>query len=191
MFITSDNHFSHSQIIKGTSSWPDTSKCRDFETVEEHDTTILNNINEVVEPNDTLYILGDFSVGSNSGANPLKKKDAYIHYRGRINCNHIIYVRGNHSLEKNELRSLNIFEGVHSYYELRYKKQLICMFHYPILSWNSMQHGSLMLNGHSHSNDEIGRRKDIGVDSNNFKPYNLDDLIERLSKNPIVHEGHH
>jgi len=193
IYIMSDNHHGHSQIVRGTSSWEDKSGCRDFDTVEEHDKTILDNINGIVMPDDTLYILGDFCVGSSTSYLKMKKIEAYRYYRNLINCEHIHYIRGNHSPSLKEFNELEkpIFESVHEYLELRYKKNLIILFHYPILSFNSMSHGSYMLSGHQHSNRVHGRSMDIGVDSNNFKPYLIDDIIEKLRNNPIMKEGHH
>ena len=95
IWTCSDTHFNHYNLIKGTSSWKDKSNCRDFNFVEDHDNLLLENINNVVMPEDTLYHLGDFTVGSMPKFN---KVDAYYHFRNRIKCRNIIYVRGNHSL---------------------------------------------------------------------------------------------
>lgn len=190
-FLCSDNHHGHSNLILGTSLWQDKSGCRNFQTVEEHDSTILDNINSVVQPEDTLWCLGDFSVGSRSVG--LSKEEAYIKYRNLIRCQDIKYIIGNHSLGKKRLRELGVFSEVHDYYELRYKKEFICMSHYPFFSWNSMSKGSYMLHGHVHSNPKrvVGRCCDVGLDGNNFKPYLLDDILEELRSQPVLTEGHH
>ena len=191
IFISSDFHFSHRNLCVGTSLWPDKSGCRDFQTVEDHDATILNNINTLVMPEDTLWILGDFSVGSQSMG--LSKEQAYIKYRNLIRCKDIKYIVGNHSLNKKKLRELGIFSEVHDYYELMYKKKMICLMHYQIHTWNSMHKGSYHLFAHSHSCPKIvrGRSCDIGLDGNNFKPYLLDDILDELSPNLKITEGHH
>lgn len=191
IFLTSDEHFSHSQIVRGTSTWEDKSGCRNFQTVQEHDSTILENINSVVRPEDTLWCLGDFSVGSRSIG--LSKEEAYIKYRSQIRCQDVKYIIGNHSLNKRRLRELGIFSEVHDYYELKYKKEMICLMHYPIDSWNEMSKSSYMFHGHIHSNPRktVGRRCDVGLDGNNFKPYLLDDILEELRSQPVLTEGHH
>ena len=38
---------------------------RGFSSIEEHDEAIIDNINEVVAPEDTLYLLGDLMLGDN------------------------------------------------------------------------------------------------------------------------------
>ena len=189
-FISADFHFSHSNIILGTSLWQDKSGCRPFQTVEEHDQTILDNINSVVAENDALWILGDFSVGSRSSG--LSKEEAYIKYRNLIRCKDIKYIVGNHSLNKKRLRELGIFTEVHDYYELIYKKRLFCMSHYPFAEWNNASHGSIMCHGHSHGNYfGRGRIIDVGVDTNSFKPYLIDDIIELMRDVGINKIGHH
>lgn len=190
MFISSDFHFGHSNLCAGTSLWQDKSGCRPFQTVEEHDNTILDNINSIVQPEDTLWILGDFSVGSRSCG--LNKEEAYIKYRNLIRCNDVKYIVGNHSLNKRRLRELGIFSEVHDYYELLYKKKFICMSHYPFAEWNGSSHGSIMCHGHSHGNYHgRGRIIDVGVNTNEFKPYLLDDVIEKMKLIDINHIGHH
>lgn len=184
-------HFAHGNICRGTSTWSDKSGCRDFNTVEEHDNTILKNINLAIGLDDIFYVLGDFSVGSSSGSLKMDKIAAYEHYRRKIACNNIIYIRGNHSLSRDKLLKLGIFNEVYDYYELKYKQKLICMFHYPISSWNGMANGSLHTFAHLHSNLVRGRSMDIGLESNNFKPHKLDDVINFLSSQPILSEGHH
>lgn len=145
----------------------------------------------MVQPDDVCYLLGDFTCGSQSGSLKMSKSLAYCHYRNQIRCKNIFYIRGNHSLSKDKLKELNIFTKIYDYYELSYKRQLVCMFHYPIHSWNGMSKHSYHFFGHEHRGRVRGRSMDIGLDGNNFKPYKLDDVIEFLSTQPILTEGHH
>ena len=77
IYFSSDFHYSHKNIVKGTSSWPDKTGTRDFKTVEEHDNTIIKNINNTVKEDDDLYFIGDWSFGG--------IKNILI-CRERINC---------------------------------------------------------------------------------------------------------
>lgn len=52
IFVTSDIHFSHSNIIKYCN--------RPFENIFEMDDYIIKKWNETVSYDDTIYILGDF-----------------------------------------------------------------------------------------------------------------------------------
>ena len=57
------------------------------ETIERHDDALIDALNESVAPDDTLWILGDFSLS------PVEEAAAY---RARIQCRHVNFVRGNH-----------------------------------------------------------------------------------------------
>lgn len=195
IWLVSDTHWLHSNICVGTSSWTDKSGCRNFQTLQEHDETILENLNSLVMPEDILFHLGDFSVGSKSSYLNCTKQEAYRHFRTKIKCNKIFYIRGNHSLPKYDLDNLGIFEDSFDYHEFRYKSNFIVMSHFPFRSWNYMSKSSIHCYGHCHHTnykDSIyGRSMDIGVDGNNFKPWLLEDVIEVLSSQISLKEGHH
>ena len=57
VFLVSDTHFSHSNIL--TFLREDGLPLRDFSSIHEHDETIVHNWNSVVRPNDRVYHLGD------------------------------------------------------------------------------------------------------------------------------------
>jgi len=81
IFVISDPHFGHANII---TFYQGKEKMRDFATVEEMNEHLVTSINAVVRPQDQLYILGDVC---------LKKKDLPI--LGRLN-GELKLVRGNH-----------------------------------------------------------------------------------------------
>jgi calcineurin-like phosphoesterase family protein len=56
IYFTSDFHMSHSNILKYC---PD----RPWKTVEEMNEGLIRNWNAVVNPSDSVYFLGDFSLG--------------------------------------------------------------------------------------------------------------------------------
>ena len=51
LYFISDTHLGHRKLVD--------EKYRPFSSVEEMNEIIINNINRIVSPNDTLYILGD------------------------------------------------------------------------------------------------------------------------------------
>ena len=53
IFYTSDLHISHANVIRFDN--------RPYESVAEMDEALIKNWNEVVKPNDEVYILGDFA----------------------------------------------------------------------------------------------------------------------------------
>lgn len=180
-WISGDCHFNHMNLISGTSKWNDLSKCRQFESLEKHNETILNNINSLVKENDILYLLGDFCFGD--------RKINTKKYRDMINCKNIIYLRGNHESEEDNVKC---FSAVHDYLEIKEFGKNIVLFHYPIASWNGMGKGWLHFHAHTHNNFiDRGRSKDVGLDTNDFKPYNLEELVQQLSKIEVWCPDHH
>lgn len=187
-YVTSDLHFSHRNII----SFCPWSRGQ-FSTIEEMNAKIVENINSVVTDNDELYILGDIGFGDLNVA---------IECLKQMNGKKFI-ISGNHDKKLLKLDAfitqrglMNVLE-VTPYLELTHrnngKASNVCMFHFPIESWNGAHHGSYHLHGHKHSApDQVidRRRMDIGLDSNNLMPYLLDDVLERLSHQP-THREHH
>lgn len=174
IYVSSDFHFSHLNYVRGTSKWTDKTRCRNFDTIEQNNNTIINNINAVVDSGDTLYHLGDFAFGDKSKIPEL---------RIRIKCENLILLRGNHDEHIPKYR--DCFQALKEYEEFRYKGTLFCLFHYPILSWNEIGRGSIMLHGHTHGNltyPFTGRIMDVGVDANDFKPLSIEDIYQKMMK---------
>lgn len=161
IWFTSDTHFNHAGIVRGTSNWEGKRGTRDFDTLEEHDEALIRAINSVVKPDDELYHLGDFSFGSYSNGdnyNNVRK------FREKINCKNVHLITGNHDdeiIKHPELQAL--FSSVTSRLELKVTaqypskaqgikalKQHISLCHYAFRVWNLSHHGSWHLYGHSH-----------------------------------------
>src|SRR5258708_5487992 len=85
-WFTADFHFGHNNIIRYCN--------RPFRSVEEMDQTILERLNAAVKPNDTLYFLGDFCIGS---------KARVLEHRKHIRCRKIFALAGNHDKEARKL----------------------------------------------------------------------------------------
>ena len=104
VYFCSDPHYHHKNIVKGISNWDDISGCRPFNTIEEHNQTIVNGINNVVDKDDTLYCLGDWSFGG---------IDKIWEFRKQINCHNIHLILGNHDhhIENNRTLRIPITDG--------------------------------------------------------------------------------
>jgi len=146
-----DTHFGHRNIVGYCQ--------RPFQTTEEMDSTIIDNINAVVKPRDTLYFLGDFC---HRGGDPKK-------YRKKINCEDIHIILGNHDNE--EKFNKKDFSSIGLMKEIIYCNKRIVLFHYPMRAWNKSYRNSWMLYGHVHGrlhteDDVLGRYTlDVGVDN--------------------------
>lgn len=88
-YVISDTHFGHANIIKLAD--------RPFKNVDEMNKTIINNWNSIVNDEDIVYILGDFSFKG-------KSADYYAkQLKGRK-----ILIKGNH--DKIDRESRKYFE---------------------------------------------------------------------------------
>jgi calcineurin-like phosphoesterase family protein len=192
IWITSDTHFGHAGIVRGTTHWrimdADGNKIvpldavRDFDTVEEMNEMMISNINDCVGEHDTLFHMGDWSFGGFENISE---------FRYRINCKNIHFIIGNHDhhIESNKDNIRRFFASVNSYNEVNVAhksgnlKLVLC--HYPIVSWNNMRKNSYMIHGHQHLKGDQrfgnGKRMDVGMCGHpEFRPYNLDEIVEIL-----------
>jgi len=197
-WFTSDTHFHHKNIVRGTAEWEDKSACRPFETLEEHDDRLVENFNKLIMSNDTIYHDGDWSFGG---------FDQIEEFWQRLNCKNIHLILGNHDhhIERNRDNIQRLFKSVQHYKEIRIHGVDIILCHYAMRVWNKSHKGSWMLYGHSHGTlDEmtphianptwIGdqyyiknwRTMDIGVDTNVFLPYSFDEIYTRLVNRDIL-----
>jgi len=209
IFFTSDTHFNHVNICKGTSQWEPKDQCRDFGGLDDMDSTVINNINSMVKEDDILFHLGDFSFNG---------FDNILKFRQQINCKNIHLILGNHDhhIKNNKHGIQSIFSSVSKREELQivwYSDRMMLGFgdivnkktinlvlhHFPISSWEDMSKGHYHLFGHLHlpSNLKVreGRAMDVGIDGNNYFPYSLNDIIRFLRDQPIrnitIPQDHH
>jgi calcineurin-like phosphoesterase family protein len=193
IWFTSDTHYQHKNICKGVSNWDEGSYTRPFTMLEEMNETIIRNINSVVDKNDILIHLGDWSFG---GFEMIEE------FRNQIECENIYLIFGNHDhhIERNRGGVQSLFKKV-SYYENltiervehpkeKASKYQFILSHYPIGSWQDLSRGAIHLHGHVHFSPEMkigpGRMMDVGMDgSESFRPYSLDEVLELVGNREI------
>ena len=97
-YYIGDTHFFHENIIKHDFN----NGGRKFNSIEEHDNLIIENINKVVTPQDNLYFLGDISWGNGEQTVEMLK---------RINCRNLFALHGNHDkiLKDGKVKKESIF----------------------------------------------------------------------------------
>lgn len=187
LFFTSDTHYMHTNICRGTTRWSNADDfCRDFDTLDQMNDRIVNGINLVVGQDDILFHLGDWSFG---GFERIEE------FRNRINCKNIHIVLGNHDhhIERDREGIRQLFTSVNQYLELEVKgkdwEQNYVLMHYPIISWNKMNDGVIHLHGHVHlsADRRIGKGKtmDVGVDGNGLNPLHTSDIKRLMGNQPI------
>lgn len=212
IWFTSDSHYGHKNICRGTTEWDLKDhgghlSVRDFDTVEEMNTALVDSINKYVGEDDYLVHLGDWSFGG---------IDNIWNFRKRINCKNIIEIFGNHdhhivnnkelvnwTLESDRKQyAQQLFESVHSYLELivtspSAEKKTYNMMHFPLAVWNKAHHNRIMLHGHTHGSfQHNGRSLDVGVDHafklyGEYRPFSQEDINNFMDKREFEQLSHH
>jgi calcineurin-like phosphoesterase family protein len=148
--------------------------CRPFDTIEEHDETLIQNYNSMIKSNDIVYCLGDFAW-----------KDPKKYLQRLSGC--WILILGNH--DSKDVYTAG-FQFVKDTYFTKINDQYIYMSHYAHRVWNRSHYGSIHTYGHSHGQLEgIGKSMDVGVDCNNYYPFSFEQIIAKLKDKPIL--DHH
>jgi calcineurin-like phosphoesterase family protein len=176
-FITSDTHWGHTNIIKFC---PDTRS--HFTDVDHMNSEMIRMWNEIVEPDDLVYHLGDVAFCQASQATKIMNS-----LNGRK-----ILIKGNHDSKLvKDAGFRGCFEEIHDYLEVNYNGQKLVMFHYPIFDHNQAGRGSIMLHGHRHGNPHNipGRIMDVGFDSTKSMVTNIDDIVLKMQN--VTHMYHH
>lgn len=157
IFFTADEHYFHNNIINYCD--------RPFDSWSEMNDEIIRKHNERVSENDVVYHLGDFT---------LKEKKFAESVISQLNGKHI-FIKGSHDYWNKDLPFLIEVEARSCY---------LVLCHYAMLTWPRSHYGSIQLFGHSHG--KLGsqypkKQMDVGVDTNNFYPYSLDEIINKMS----------
>lgn len=196
-FFSSDFHYHHKNIVDGTTEWTSKERCRTFATLEEHDETLVHNINKTVGKDDVLYFMGDWSFG---GLEFVKE------FRDKIYCKTIHLILGNHDhhIEKNRtltplvmggLRTHNLFASVNNYLRKTINGQDMVLSHYSFRTWDKAHKGTWMLHGHSHGTlppYEQFKTLDVGIDTHpEFRPYSFKELEDIMADKKDLKVDHH
>jgi calcineurin-like phosphoesterase family protein len=193
VYFSSDFHYSHKNICSGVTNWTDAEDVtRKFDTLEEMNDTIVNNINSRVGENDILICLGDWSFGG---------FENITLFRNRINCKTIYLIPGNHDhfIVGNRDNVRDIFTEIWDDITFLSIKEILSnkvinkynfvLSHYPLASWPCMNDGWYHVHGHVHlpAIHKVGQGKslDCGIDGNNYFPYELTEIDNILSNQPI------
>ena len=156
-FVISDTHLGHYNII----GYCD----RPFETLEEMNETLIQNWNDAIKNNDTVYFLGDLAFG---------KAHTTDYWLDQLNGN-ILCFRGNHDTSPNIefINSAKITLGGMNFY----------MTHDPMTvdyGWKGW-----ILHGHHHNNHPYdypyihyeNKTINVSVELTDYKPINVRDLL--------------
>lgn len=177
IWFTSDTHFGHKNIIKLCN--------RPYEDAAQMDEDMIAKWNSVIKPNDIVWHLGDLSM-HRSTWQPDAKIVERLHGRKNI-------IVGNHDNE-GFLRKCNferVIEGIHNVtFDHNDAQVFFVLAHYPLREWVGFYRGAYHLYGHVHNGlPNFGRSMDVGVDTNGFMPYSLEDVLSILAPQENKHPG--
>lgn len=165
----------------------------DANIIEMMDMWLVDLWNSTVSKKDKVYILGDFSFKTRAENEKLLDKLNGKKY----------FIVGNHDGNSDTLYEK--FEYIRSLSELKvdYKsgQDTVCfeLCHFPMKSWNRMEHGTIQLHGHCHNNMSKTNfmsgelRVDIGIDSDlaNYRfvtPEMVIDYFNRITNGKTYRE---
>jgi calcineurin-like phosphoesterase family protein len=179
-WFCSDHHFGHDNIRRFCD--------RPFDSLLEMNEALIENHNAMVQPNDHVYFVGDFSYKMSKGRT--------IEILKRLNGKkHMIL--GNHDKVLTKPDILSYVEWVKERFMLtiqdksvKHNKQLIVLDHYSGRVWNKKHWGSWQLYGHSHStlpDEPDALAIDVGVDAI-ARRYAVDGILNPQDYRPICYE---
>lgn len=175
IYFISDIHFNHDrEFVYGP---------RGFKSIEEMNETIIKNWNETVTPDDQIYVLGDFFLGT----------DEEFIRRTLWRLNGQIYlIYGNHDTPAKiklyeKTCGLVHCEGYAT--KIKYKKREFYLSHYPTLTAGLEQDPNravINLFGHTHSKEKFYEDRpymyNVAADAHDNRPVSIDTIINDFNE---------
>lgn len=185
IWFTSDTHFGH---IKDFLWSP-----RGFNSIEEHDEVVIKNWNELVNPEDEVYHLGDVMLNDNEhGLKCINRLNGKIHL-----------IVGNHDTNtKIELyKQCPNIVSIDYAKEIKIGKNYFWLCHYPTITANyddNKPWAKHLINiyGHTHQTEKFYKVKEtleinpymycVCLDAHNNKPVELNEIIEDIKNQKML-----
>lgn len=171
VFLLSDSHFGHENILKFRHA--DGSLMRDFDSVHTMHDYMITMWNETIRPGDHVYHLGDFAI-----PRQWVEIAKWLHGKKRL-------VRGNHDIHETKRY---IDAGFKEIYGVRVLHDCI-LSHIP-LHPTSLRHNWLNIHGHIHSNESRmpwptnngDRYYNVSVEVIGYKPRSLEQIRAEVGR---------
>lgn len=220
IWFSGDWHHGHKGIVRGESDWDDKSACRNFDTLKEHNETLIENINKCAKRDDILYCVGDVALGG---------RDSIYELMSKLNCRTIHLCLGNHdhhirknaviktSVDGTEVKAHSLFASVQDRISKKISSERFVLDHYSLRTWENGHNGSIMLYGHSHGSlpdyealmqTDVRSRDgehvktmeqklkfktmDVGIDTHpEWRPYHIDEIKAAMTQRIPLRVDHH
>lgn len=175
----SDLHFGHRRILEFQ-------KNRKFSSVEEMDMKIIENWNKVVQPQDTVIVVGDVFLGYARE----EKRSIMSSLQGKK-----ILVKGNHDESNSKMINLGFDWSCDEM--VRYiQGERVRISHFPYLAKDidsyddfrykdrrPIDNGEFLIHGHTHSSEKvIGKMIHVGCDAWNLTPVSENKIASIINK---------
>ena len=184
IFFTGCTHYGHANICSATTKWK--SGYRDFDSIEQMNTTIVNGINAKVPSDGLLIHLGDWSFGGSTNVNK---------FRDELACK-VILLRGNH--DHNVIANNNWIKFA-DILHLSVENFKFVACHYPIIHWHNQSKGAYMLHSHLHGQEDSilkevhnnQRCLDVGLDNyfkifGSYAPFSISEIESLIPNNSLI-----
>jgi len=169
-WVCADHHFGHANILTFTKD--DGTLLRPFNSIEEHDETIIARHNALVAPEDRVYLLGDLCMRRNA-----------VSTVARLNGRKVL-VKGNHDIFKLK-EYAPYFDDIRAYVvQLDQQKNKVILSHIPLHPETLGRFGT-NIHGHLHYNRvrlQDGNidpmYKCVSLEHTNFKPREIHEVLK-------------
>lgn len=155
-YFTSDWHLNENRIKDFNPFF------RPFESIEEQNRTIIENVNKFVREDDTLYVLGDVAIDIDG-----------VSLLDGINCRNLVLIAGNYDVDKlDELK--RYFSDIKEEMDLAVGNLQCYLNHYPV---NHVK-DRFNIVGHIHSLWKVKPNMvNVGVDAWHFRPVSENEIM--------------
>lgn len=170
IFIISDTHFSHNNILKFTGD--DDKLIRpEFSSVEEMDEIMIQNWNDTIKENDIVYHNGDVIFNNQVDSDKLLSR---LNGKKRL-------ILGNHDILHQNKSLLKHFKKINMW---RYFHEFdFILSHVPMHVSSFDYKKSVNVHGHIHEkNSPKGPYINVCVEKINYSPVNIEDLMVEIKK---------
>ncbi len=152
------SYYGHKNVLKYCN--------RPYDNVDDMNHDIIRKHNKVVSEGDKVIHVGDFTLKNTGFAKDIIRQ---------LNGSHT-FIRGSHDKWMKNHKSV-----FHEMWERKIGNYYICAGHYAAYSWPRSHYNSYYLYGHHHGSLELPNKSmDIGVDTNNYYPYSLEEVVKVL-----------
>jgi calcineurin-like phosphoesterase family protein len=131
------------------------------------DQTLICRWNSPLRSNDTVYVLGDFS---------LAPADQVRDYLNQL-AGRKILILGNHDRKPTD----SVWAEIHESLLVEAEGHRFYLHHYPVRDWPSKWHGTIHLYGHVHGNlRPLPGSMDVGVDTWGGAPISVIEILRAV-----------